>query len=155
MNELSYIYQLGETKQQAIDFAAGIKRQIINEEVDRLEAAKQLKVLEEIVNELRSDTEIQELILEEAEKENQKSFEKRGAKFQIRATSTKYDFKVCNDTDWEQLEAQEKSVKKLRKEREKFLKAIPEFKQIADPETGNIISAPVKRQKMGVAISIK
>ena len=154
MNELSYITQIAETKKQAVDFAAGIKQQILSGDIEPLIAAKQLKVLEEIVKELRSDEEIQELILENAVNEG-KEFKKHGAKFQVRATFTSYDFKVCNDTDWEQLEAQEKSFKKLRKEREKFLKAIPEFKQIADPETGELISAPAKRQKMGVAISIK
>jgi hypothetical protein len=155
MNELSYVSQIATTKEQSVNFAEGLKRQITNGEVDPLEAAKLLKALEEIVNYLRKDEDVNDIILAEAEKQNSKSFEMNGAKFQIKEVGVKYDFKACKDSEWEQLDAQEKSIKEQKKVRESFLKAIPQYKSVANTETGEEIFAPSKTSTTKLTVSIK
>lgn len=65
----------------------------------------------------------------------------------------RYDFSNCNDSEWDDLNAKITALDEKKKEREKFLKTLT--KAIADPETGEIISPPVKSGKLGLNVKIK
>ena len=59
----------------------------------------------------------------------------RGVGFQVRAGRTRYGYD--HDSAWAEIKAQEKALAKQRRDREKFLKALPE--EMVDPSTGEIV----------------
>lgn len=73
------------------------------------------------------------------------------------ATSTKYDYSVCNDPQWESLVSLNKANGELQKEREAFLKAIKTPLEVVDTESGETytIYPPNKLQKEGLKITLK
>ncbi len=61
--------------------------------------------------------------------------------FEISLTERKsYDFETCEDSEWERLDAEIKSLNVLKKERENFLKNIQE--PVGNIETGEVIHPP-------------
>lgn len=66
---------------------------------------------------------------------------KFGSKFSLAETGTKYVFDNCGDKLWEFYDKEAKRIKKLKEEREKFLKALttPIKVSYPDPETGEMI----------------
>lgn len=69
----------------------------------------------------------------------------------------KYDCSACGDVEWEQLDAQIKSLTEQIKIREKFLKALDKPIEIVNTQTGETyaINPAVRTGKLGKAISIK
>lgn len=65
----------------------------------------------------------------------------------------RYDFSNCNDSEWDDLNAQIKALDAQKKEREKFLKTLT--KPMADPATGEVINPPIKYGKLGLNAKIK
>lgn len=80
-------------------------------------------------------------------------YKKFGCEITERVTGASYDFTACNDDIWNDLTHQIDILSQAKKEREKFLKALS--KPVADTETGNIINPPIKKGKLGLAVSIK
>lgn len=64
---------------------------------------------------------------------------------------TKYDYESCKDTMWERLDADFKTAKARKEEREKFLKTIKGKVTVVDDETGEVatIYEPVKSGQSG------
>ena len=64
---------------------------------------------------------------------------------------TKYDYESCKDTMWERLDADLKTAKARKEEREKFLKTIKGKVTVVDDETGEVatIYEPVKSGQSG------
>lgn len=73
------------------------------------------------------------------------------------ATKTEYDFSVCQDPVYNELEKQAAEVKEKIDERKKFLKTITKKMTIVDEETGEVstLYPPNKLQKMGLKVTIK
>jgi len=65
----------------------------------------------------------------------------------------KYDFTVCNDSEWENLKAEEAKIKELLKEREDFLKKLKTQMSTLD---GEIINPPlITFGKQNIAFTLK
>jgi len=64
---------------------------------------------------------------------------------------TKYSYESCQDTMWERLDADFKTAKARKEEREKFLKTIKGKVTVVDDETGEVatIYEPVKSGQSG------
>jgi hypothetical protein len=61
--------------------------------------------------------------------------------FDISLTERKsFDFETCEDSEWERLDAEIKSLNVLKKERESFLKTIKQ--PVGNIETGEVIHPP-------------
>lgn len=73
------------------------------------------------------------------------------------ATKTDYDFSVCQDPVYNELEQQSIELKEKLDERKKFLKTVTKSMTIVNDETGEIstIYPPNKLQKMGLKVSLK
>lgn len=84
-------------------------------------------------------------------------FIKFGVKITESMTGVKYDFTVCGDTVWDDLNDQVEKGKEILKIRETFLKSITKKLTIPDEETGDIteINPPVKSGKLGFTLTIK
>lgn len=102
-------------------------------------------------------TQLEKTIRPYAEQETRLSkgevYKKFGCEITERVTGASYDFTACNDEIWNDLTAQINILNDATKEREKFLKALT--KPVADTETGNIINPPIRKGKLGLAVSIK
>jgi hypothetical protein len=115
---------LPETKEQVKDYTRLIKESVLNGEVEPLQFAATVSALEQLFKALKADHLIKDVILEEAEKYRSKSFEKGNAKFQVKEVGVKYNFKNCNDYEYEQHLIDLQTVKDNVKARETFLKTI-------------------------------
>jgi hypothetical protein len=151
---VSILRKLPENKKQAEHFVQLIREGIENGETDPLLAYKNIAMLEHIFKKLKSDMIIRDVVLEEAEKFNQKSFEYQGVKYTIKEAGVSYKFDKCNDTEWERLDEQIKSLTEKKKERENFLKTIKPEMEVYNEE-GVKLNAPIKQSSTIVAITLK
>ena len=73
------------------------------------------------------------------------------------ATKTDYDYEVCNDTEWNDLNTKITADSILKKDRETFLKALSKPMEVVDTDTGetHTIYPPNKLQKEGLKLTIK
>jgi hypothetical protein len=131
-------------------FYQKVKNEIISEQENPLKVLRQLKAIEKIVADLQKDPDIEELILDEAEKYGQKQIEEYGVTFEIREVGAKYDFEATGDSKWKELKEREKQIQEERKEREKALKA--HNQEWVDADTGEVINPPVKSSKTKVTV---
>jgi len=154
MNAISIFRQLPETKEQVKKYASLIRESVLNGEVDTLTFAEQVVALEQLFKTLKSDHLIKDAILEEAEKYNQKSFERENAKFQIKEVGVKYDFSGCNDFELETINDALAELTAKKKARELFLKSIVPGSEVYG-EDGLQLNPPVKTSTTQVVITLK
>lgn len=154
MNVLSTLKVMPETKAEVKKFGESLIQSIQFGEVNALEMDGRLKALEELINIVRKSQEMSETLIIEAEKHGQKSFEYGNFKYQIKEVGTKYDFTLCNDTEWEQLKSEEESVKKKIKEREMMLKTIKHDTVLYNSD-GVQLEAPIKTSTTKVVTLLK
>ena len=137
-----------------IDLFVETKELILSGEENPLKIAVSLKVFEDLIKKLRTDMNIQECVLEEAFKENEKTFTAYGAEIQIKEMGTKYDFSGCNDSLLDELYAEMNKLKDKIKARENMLKSISEDSPAVSME-GEILNPPIKQSKTGISITLK
>lgn len=95
-----------------------------------------------------------------AEVQSYNKFEKaiiNGAKVEVSETGVKYDYESCNDPEWELASANETAMAIARKEREKFLKALPGPTTIVIESTGEMVTVnpPSKTSSKSVKITFE
>ena len=142
------------SKSQVIDLFVETKDSIMSGDQDPLKVAVHLKALEELISKLRKDDQIQDYTLEQALKEDGKTFNIYGAEIQIREMGAKYDYSNCNDSLLDGLYNQMTILKKQIKDQETMLKTMKEDKPLISPD-GEILHPPMKRSKTGIAITLK
>jgi hypothetical protein len=130
-----------------------MKQEILGGDSNPLDVEVQLKAMEECIKQLRSDDDIRDLVLREAEKHG-KSFEWRGAKLSVREVGVKYDWPSSGDSEWAMLDAQIKELSEKKKAREAFLKSIPEMGTVS-PDTGETIYRPAKTSTTSIAVTLR
>jgi len=79
-------------------------------------------------------------------------YKKFGCDISEKMTGVSYDFSNCDDSEWNDLNAQILDLTEKRKKRETFLKTLR--KSIYD-ENGIEIKPPIHKGKLGLAVSIK
>ena len=130
-----------------------MKVELLSGDYNPLDVELQLKAMEETIKQLRSDKDIRQFVLREAEKHG-KSFEWRGAKMSIREVGVKYDYSTSGDSEWAILDAQIKKLTEKRNAREKCLQNSPEMGTVS-PETGETIYRPAKSSTTSIAVTLK
>jgi len=100
---------------------------------------------------------VKQMIIDEADKYPQKSFEYKGAMISKEELGTKYDYENCEDMIWGKLDSEIKGLTEKKKERETFLKTIKDPIGYTDTETGETwkVNPPIKRSTSGVKVTIK
>lgn len=152
MNEaISTLTVMPKTSTEINLYVSKVKEGLLEGYVTGLDAAQLLKSMEEIVKRLKSDNDIRDMILEDADKYTEKTIELNGCKFTKR-TSSKYDYSQCGDSKFNKLDRQIKELTFERKARENFLKALQE-PQI-DEETGEIINPATSTGSEVVAVTL-
>lgn len=152
MKTTSIINVMPSNKAEVHKFVKQTKETILSGEENPLKIAVQLRALEDVIKALRSDPEIKDYALEEAEKEPTKQFDAYGAEIIIRETGVKYDYSICNDSILEEKYQELKKLKEQIKDREKFLKSIDG--EIIN-KYGEPLQAPLKKSTTSVTIKLK
>lgn len=156
------------TKEQRLQVAANVLDAIDNGNVDIMKIHCHLKAMEEIKTILTDRSEknkhkvyadkYMDALFVEAEKYAGKSFELHNAKFTKTEVGTKYDYSKCNDPIHADLAAQLETLKEKVKEREEFLKNLPEegLDQV-NQETGEAYKMyrPSKSSTSSITVSLK
>jgi hypothetical protein len=115
----------------------------------------QVKCTEELIKGILSNERYKQLTISEAEKHG-KSFEFHNAGFQLKETGVKYDFTVCNDEIWNELNSQIEALEKVKKDREKFLKTISGSLEVITKH-GEVVNIypPAKSSTTSIAVTLK
>lgn len=132
-----------------------VKEQILEGEINPLDAAMIIKGMEDFTKNLRGDALVQDAIIEEVQKFG-KTAEYKGAKFTVKEVGVSYDFSYCHDPKWDLIKARIDELSELLKEREAFLKSIRGQETLVDEESGEVytVNPPVKRSKTGYMVSL-
>ena len=139
---LSYLRQLPESKKEQLNFANQIIEAVQSGEVNALETEVFLKALSNVLTIVGKHYAYKECVQDEADKYAEKTFIFRDVTFTKSQRST-FDYK--GDSVWA-------GLKKLVTDREAFLKNIPEGLEVADPETGEIITRPPVKKTSIISI---
>lgn len=150
---LSTISELPSNKEQMATFFRSLKSEILDGNHDPLEVLKQLKYAEKVIADILTDKDIEYKFLREAILYKEKTFEYRGAKYTVQEVGTKYDYKDCGDPVWFDLKKQSEEINSKLKEREDFLKVLPQEGTV-DPTTGVFINRPSKTSKEKVTVRL-
>jgi hypothetical protein len=146
------LLRLGASTSLQIDvFSDGIIQAVKQGEISAIEVLVQLKAFDKASGRILK--EIQEHFVREAEKYPENSFTFNGNKIEKTEVGVKYDYSVCQDTEWERAHADEETAASKRQEREKFLKALT--KPVVDPDTGAHIYPPNKTGTTSLKVTIK
>ena len=106
-----------------------------------LQAAEAISAMEAFIKEVKADKRYTEYVREEVEKHGKAFTSPSGSKIELAETGTKYDFSKCNDFLLPRLNQQSEEIDAKIKEREAFLKSIPESGiSVIDEETGESVS---------------
>jgi len=160
-NELSTtsILALFETnKQQREDFALRLIDAVEAGQADPLKVHLQVKCMEEIIKLITSNTRYRSDVLSAANKYGVKSFPLYDHNFQITEVGVKHDYSACNDPVFALLSQQLVSAAAALKEREAFLKGVPQAGVvITDPDTGETCTVypPAKSSTTSVSVKLK
>jgi hypothetical protein len=122
---------------------------ILSGKYNPLEIEVKLKAMEEIIKALRGNQDVKDFAMDEAEKHG-KSFDFAGAKFSIVETG-RYDYSA--DPEWKRVDNEIKLLKEHQKIQEKLLRDLD--KEVADPDTGEIIIPAKKVTTKQIRVSLK
>lgn len=121
------------TKATIAEFGARLANQIIEGgEINPLTAYMKLRAIRDAVDLAMKGVKAD--AMEDAER-NAGDPVLHGVKFQVRNGREKWDY--SHDPVWAELKASEQATAKMRKEREKFLKTLPQ--EMVDPSTGEFV----------------
>ena len=143
MKSLELIKTFPETKENRIEFAQDVIEHALSGDVNPLEIEVFLKCLEDTISFIRKDIRYKSCIIDEIDKHEER-FDYRGAIISKR-NRTSYNYSE---------DSLHKKLKGLIKERETFLKAIPEG-GTADPKSGEMIYKPTKKVSDYIVIEFK
>lgn len=149
-NALIHINNMPATKEGINSFVEMAKCEILSGEYDPLKIDIQLKSIEEIIKQLRKDTDVKRCILSEIDKYADKSFDFMSAKI-TKKNSVSYDF--SNDTKWASLNSKIETLKQELKEHEDLLKVLKS--PVYSEETGEMLTPPSKQITETYSISFK
>jgi hypothetical protein len=153
-NPMSMLRLMPSRVGEVATFARGIIQSVKNGDANPLEALVMLKALQLLSKEVIEQ--IEDNVLNEANRYNEKTIEMYGAKIDKCDVKTEYLYETSGDSQWEELDAEIKGLTEKKKQREEFLRAIkdPVVLVTKDGEE-EIVKPPVKRTKEGVRVYLK
>lgn len=157
LKPLSIIRLFETTKTERESFVTQIIEQLEEGYADPIETHLAAKSMEDIVKQLTGNETYKKTILSAAEKEG-KNFTFHGHKFDIKEVGVKYDFSKCEDKELETLYAQAAELDKKIKDKEKFLKTVPQSGLLlTEEESGDTykVYPPAKSSTTSVAVTLK
>lgn len=139
-NAIQEVAKIGSISKSAQkNFADQLIAQVINGEVDPIQAYAQIKGVFESLQLFLKDKTIIDATISACAKFGKETPVYGGAKLTITEAGIKYDYSVCEDLVWNDLNEQKIAVEQKMKARETFLKSINVSQTIVDEQTGAII----------------
>lgn len=151
---LSVINLMPSNKAQISVFKSTLKAEILANDKDPLPILVQMKMAEKTIKEVLSDNDLDDHFLTEFLKYDKK--EKvvvSGATLTSSETGVKYFFDDCGDQIYNDLIEESEKIKEKIKEREAYLKALPEEGTVC-PIHGNFLTRPSKSSKTKVIVRL-
>jgi hypothetical protein len=160
MTATSILSLFQTSKDQRVSFVENVINDISEGNKNAMDIHLQIKCMEDMATQLKDDPRYRSYLLDEVKKYRggAKSVEYHNAKFEEKETGTKYDFSQCGDPIQVELAAAAEKAKKALKEREDFLKKLPdEGMSIVDEETSEVckIFKPSKTSTTSVAVTLR
>ena len=152
MKAISTINLMPSTNNEVDKMFTLIKQEILSGKENPLKLEVQLKAMETLIKKLRSDNEVKDQMINEGMKYPEKSFEIFGAKFSKTTVGVKYDFDVCQDSEWQDIKEHAENYKAKLKEREDFLKTLKQ--PVVNPDTGEMIYPANKTGKESISVKL-
>lgn len=149
------LFQTNKAERSA--FVAQIIQDIQQGDTDALKVHLQMKCMEDIIKGVTSDAQYKEALLDQAYRRG-KSFSYQNADWDIREMGVSYDYAGCGDVVLNELVRQAEELTAKIKERQEWLKVIPEGGMVVvDKDTGETweVVRPVKRSTTTVAVKLK
>lgn len=149
-NALSTISLLPENNSQVKAFANLLIKEVECGNVNSLKLKTQLKFIEKSLELVEKG--IKDSYLKEAAKYS-KEFEFNGFLIsQSENIAPKYDYTVCNDPLWNDLDLMIKKLSEQKKDRETFLKSISGHVEVVNETTGEMVAVnpPIKSSTTGL-----
>ena len=146
------------TKQEQRQLAEALAQKVANGDVSPISAYVQMKSLGNVIDSFLKNKEVKDLAIAEIEKYGKgetPSF--RGATLRTGETCARYDFTVCGDPVWDELNAQLEQIKGQISVREKYLKNIQAPKAEIDEATGEVYTLypPARQSTTSVIVTYK
>ncbi|MBP8994283.1 MAG: hypothetical protein KBG30_10825 [Bacteroidales bacterium] len=155
MKAITLIKQGCSNKEQIEKFKESAIEDFLSGYFDKLEAYKEMKALAESLDLILKDERVKASVLTEAQKYEGKTFHHSGAEFQICEVGVKYDYSVCQDTEWNKLTSDIEDLTKKRKARETQLQARLNMSSlIVDADTGQVLLPPAKTSQTIVKVKL-
>lgn len=147
------LFETSKVERQS--FAEAVTHNLLEGLADPLKVHLQVKCMEDIIKQITSNHIYRDLIVTEASKYG-KTFEHHNAKFEIKEAGVKYNYENCGDPILQSLEQKFEAIENELKERQKFLKAIPEsgMEILVDDELIKVYP-PSKTSTTSVTINLK
>jgi hypothetical protein len=151
----SSVMQLLNADKSALEkFANTIIQDVKEGRENPLEIQLLIKKYEFVLNEIKENIKVN--VNTETAKYGDKEFEYGGAKCHYTPVKTEYDFTVCGDPVWNDLDRIVKKSNADKKQREDFLKNVIEpFQSIDYNGEISIINPPQKKQSYGLKVTLK
>lgn len=143
----------------ATEMYAEVKNGVYEGDINSIQMLVGIKILAEMLDSLR--TTLMPNAIDELQNFGTKEVPMFGALLSIKDAGVTWDFKVCEDNEWEARKAEEAVIAAQRKLREAILKKFyenPFIQEFVDEETGevteraNLASAPVRKSTTIVQI---
>lgn len=127
--------------------------QVTGGQVDPIQAFVQMKAVCEIAGQFLKNPDIVSLTQGEAITRG-KDASLGGAKIGV-AYTTRYDYSMCGDAEYDALMREKENLDAKIKAREMFLKSIPEKVDVVDRETGELVSicAPLATKSSSIRVT--
>lgn len=151
---LSVINLFPSTKEQLKSFVNSTVYHVQCGNINALELKAKLKYIITVAEEIDNQTKQEQLA--ERKKYPEKICELYGTKIEVAELGTKYDFSLCGDVEWNELDKQLKELIEKKKERETFLKTVTKPMTLTHHDTGECydIVPPKKSSTTGLKFSI-
>jgi len=143
------------SKLERQSFTEAIVNNLMEGLADPLKVHLQVKCMEDIIKQITANPIYRDLLITEAAKYG-KNFEHHNAKFEIKEMGVKYDYDNCNDPVLEFMNNSLRLIENDIKDRQKFLKSIPEsgMEILIDDELVKVYP-PSKSSTTTVSVNLK
>lgn len=126
-----------KTKGAQKEFADQLIGMVENGEISPLEMAVKVRAVQDTFKQVADSKVLKDAVYSESLKYGKgEKMAYGGAQVNVREGGVKYDFTVCGDPEWEELNSQMEDLKAKMKEREDWLKGNTKPVTILDEETG-------------------
>lgn len=148
----SFLAQVPANKEGIKELATLIVKAVLSGDENPLSTDIKLRYLEELVTSVRKHALMKREVMDEAEKYPDKTFTEYGATITKTSRST-FDFKVCNDSLWVDINVKLAELKNQLKRRETFLKAL-DGSEVFNETTGELLNPPLKETSDSLRVTL-